>query len=67
MQVDESGHIMLFESAGGGVPWKEHLFSLEDTDPTPSPVLYVIFSGDKPNDWRVQCAPLSKMEPFANR
>jgi len=64
--VDKSGHIMLVES-GGGVPWEEHLFTIEDSDPSPSPVLYVLRAGDKADDWRVQCTSLSKLEPFANK
>ncbi|ESO91565.1 hypothetical protein LOTGIDRAFT_122169 [Lottia gigantea] len=53
--VDPSGEVMCFEK--GGVPWKEHLFNLEEELKAETPVKYVLYQ-DLTGQWRVQCVPL---------
>jgi uncharacterized UPF0160 family protein len=74
-QVHPSGAIMVLPKPG--VPWKDHLYTLEDESPS-SPeslpkVLYVLYpeaeitepAGPQPK-WRVQCVSVSK-DSFENR
>jgi hypothetical protein len=61
-QVDQSGRIIKFES--GGLPWKEHLFSLEShTEPT---ILYCLYEDEAKQSWRIQCVP-EKDASFTSR
>ncbi|QUC20274.1 uncharacterized protein UV8b_04515 [Ustilaginoidea virens] len=64
-RFDSEGRVLVFE--GQSVPWKDHLYSLEEEDGKPS-VLYVLYpestaSGAK---WRIQCVPESK-DSFVSR
>ncbi|OAA45694.1 MYG1 protein [Metarhizium rileyi] len=62
-EFDPEGRLLVFE--GQSVPWKDHLYSLEDGKPT---VLYVLYpESAKPGaKWRIQCVPESK-DSFASR
>ncbi|OAQ70706.1 hypothetical protein VFPPC_03137 [Pochonia chlamydosporia 170] len=62
-EFDPEGRVLVFE--GQSVPWKDHLYTLEDGKPT---VLYVLYpestaAGAK---WRIQCVPESK-DSFVSR
>ncbi|KAH7192956.1 metal-dependent protein hydrolase [Fusarium flagelliforme] len=62
-QYDEQGRILVLE--GQSVPWKDHLYTLEDGTPS---VLYVLYA-EKPEPgakWRIQCVPESK-DSFVSR
>lgn len=62
-QHDEQGRILVLE--GQSVPWKDHLYTLEDGTPS---VLYVLYA-EKPvpgAKWRIQCVPESK-DSFVSR
>ncbi|KAH7326205.1 MYG1 protein [Stachybotrys elegans] len=56
-QYDPEGRILVFD--GQSVPWKDHLYALEDGKPS---VLYVLYpESTKPDSkWRVQCVPESE-------
>lgn len=62
-EFDPQGRILVFD--GQSVPWKDHLFSLEDGNPT---VLYVLYpeKADPGSKWRIQCVPESK-DSFVSR
>ncbi|KAG5980459.1 hypothetical protein E4U55_004002 [Claviceps digitariae] len=53
-QFDPQGRVLVFE--GQSVPWKDHLYTLEDGTPS---VLYVLYpeSTAPGAKWRVQCVP----------
>ncbi|CAH0731437.1 unnamed protein product, partial [Brenthis ino] len=53
-KIHESGQILKFEC--GGLPWKEHLFDIEEALGIESEIKYVLFE-DK--SWRVQAVPVS--------
>ncbi|KAH6899728.1 metal-dependent protein hydrolase [Thelonectria olida] len=60
---DPQGRLLVLE--GQSVPWKEHLYNLEDGTPS---VLYVLYP-EKPGPgakWRIQCVPESK-DSFVSR
>ncbi|KAM6528251.1 Hypothetical protein NCS54_00682600 [Fusarium falciforme] len=62
-QYDEQGRILVLE--GQSVPWKDHLYALENEVPS---VLYVLYA-EKPEPgakWRIQCVPESK-DSFVSR
>jgi len=63
--ADESGKILIFESF---VPWKEHLFELEEENDLRGEKLplYVIYSDESNGSWRIQAIPIST-DSFANR
>ncbi|XP_059170286.1 MYG1 exonuclease-like isoform X2 [Physella acuta] len=61
--VDESGKIICLEA--GGLPWKDHLFTLEKELDISPPIIYVLFTDDN-GQWRVQCVPVS-LSSFENR
>ncbi|KAI3643450.1 hypothetical protein MP228_013005 [Amoeboaphelidium protococcarum] len=62
-KVDKSGKIMVFDQS---LPWKEHLFDLEQgLDIYEERPLYALYP-DQSNKWRVQCIPLQS-EGFTNR
>lgn len=50
-KVDPSGEIIELE--GGGCPWKEHLFELEEELKIEVPIKFVIYT-DQNSKWRVQ-------------
>ncbi|KAK0388269.1 hypothetical protein NLU13_4514 [Sarocladium strictum] len=60
---DSEGRILVFD--GSSVPWKDHLYNLEDGKPS---VLYVLYAeGSGPGSkWRIQCVPESK-DSFVSR
>lgn len=63
---DEQGRILVFD--GLSVPWKDHLYSLEEENPEAGKPLYVLYP-EKPTPdakWRVQCVPESK-DSFTSR
>lgn len=62
-QYDPEGRILVFE--GSSVPWKDHLYTLEDGKPS---VLYVLYAeGSSPGSkWRIQCVPETK-DSFISR
>ena len=52
----------------GGVPWKEHLFELEEENNLSgesSSIVYVIYT-DQSGMWRIQCVP-EQPRSFSNR
>lgn len=55
-EFDPEGRILVFE--GQSVPWKDHLYGLEDGKPS---VLYVLYpeSASPGAKWRIQCVPES--------
>ncbi|KAM4066143.1 UPF0160 protein C27H6.8 [Hirsutella rhossiliensis] len=60
---DPDGRLLVFD--GQSVPWKDHLYTLEDGRPQ---VLYVLYP-EKPEPgakWRIQCVPESK-DSFVSR
>ncbi|WZH43769.1 metal-dependent protein hydrolase [Fusarium acuminatum] len=62
-QYDGQGRLLVLE--GQSVPWKDHLYTLEDGTPS---VLYVLYA-EKPEPgakWRIQCVPESK-DSFVSR
>ncbi|UNI15809.1 hypothetical protein JDV02_002307 [Purpureocillium takamizusanense] len=67
--LDPEGRLLVLE--GAGVPWKDHLYTLEAAAAggAPSqPVLYVLYQ-EKPEPgakWRIQCVPESK-DSFVSR
>jgi len=64
--IDASGEIVCFPS--GGLPWKDHLLTVEtDLNLLPS-IKFVLFpeSDDKASRWRVQCVPVN-VGSFENR
>lgn len=66
LQYDPQGRILVFD--GQSVPWKDHLYTLEDADGGSSKVLYVLYP-EKPTPdakWRIQCVPESK-DSFQSR
>lgn len=62
-EFDPQGRVLVFD--GQSVPWKDHLYSLEDGNPS---TLYVLYP-EKPEPgakWRIQCVPESK-DSFVSR
>ncbi|KAH9496859.1 UPF0160 protein myg1, mitochondrial [Bulinus truncatus] len=62
-EIDPSGRIICLEE--GGVPWKDHLFLLEEELQIKPQIDYVLFA-DQNGDWRVQCVPKT-LGSFENR
>ncbi|KAG5934024.1 hypothetical protein E4U53_000790 [Claviceps sorghi] len=62
-RFDPEGRVLVFE--GQSVPWKDHLYDLEDGKPS---VLYVLYpeSAAPGAKWRIQCVPDSP-DSFASR
>jgi uncharacterized UPF0160 family protein len=68
LDTHPSGRIMRI---GAGIPWKEHLYSLEASDPSiteENNVLYVLYpeSDEENSKWRVQCVS-KEQGGFENR
>ena len=63
--VHPSGRVLNF--GNGGVPWKEHLFELEEEEglKEDSNILYTIYT-DQNGMWRIQCVPV-RARSFENR
>ncbi|KAI1088653.1 metal-dependent protein hydrolase [Rostrohypoxylon terebratum] len=61
LQYDPEGRIMVFE--GQSLPWKEHLYTIEEEDGnTDKKVLYVLYP-EKPRPdavWRIQAVPTTE-------
>ncbi|KAI1762176.1 metal-dependent protein hydrolase [Hypoxylon sp. FL1150] len=60
LQFDPEGRIMVLE--GQAVPWKDHLYTLEEQEGTDKKVLYVLYP-EKPvpgAKWRIQAVPVSE-------
>ncbi|XDG04060.1 hypothetical protein ABKA04_003675 [Annulohypoxylon sp. FPYF3050] len=60
LQYDPEGRIMVFE--GQSVPWKDHLYTLEEEAATDKKVLYVLYP-EKPRPdavWRIQAVPVTE-------
>ncbi|KAF2863999.1 metal-dependent protein hydrolase [Piedraia hortae CBS 480.64] len=57
---DSKGRIIVIPYRDSGVPWADHLFSLEDEAGTPGQVLYALFaeSGSPDSKWRVRAVSL---------
>lgn len=49
----------------GGVPWKDHIYNLEEELKIEKHIKYVLYS-DTSDKWRVQCVPL-RQGSFENR
>lgn len=66
LEHDKSGRILVFE--GQSVPWKDHLYTLEEKEGGDAKVLYVLYP-EKPTldaKWRIQAVPVSK-DSFESR
>ncbi|KAI6092155.1 metal-dependent protein hydrolase [Hypoxylon rubiginosum] len=66
LQFDPEGRIMVLE--GQAVPWKDHLYTLEEQEGTDKKVLYVLYP-EKPvpgAKWRIQAVPVTK-DSFQSR
>jgi uncharacterized UPF0160 family protein len=63
-KYDAEGRVLVLE--GGGVPWKDHLYTLEGDKPSVLYVLYPEKSGDASSKWRIQCVPESA-DSFTSR
>ncbi|KAL2162386.1 hypothetical protein VTH06DRAFT_7299 [Thermothelomyces fergusii] len=59
-EYDSQGRIMVLKRQS--VPWKDHLYTLEEAQPESGKVLYVLYP-EKPtpgSKWRIQCVPEAK-------
>lgn len=66
LEYDSEGRILVFD--GQSVPWKDHLYTLEEQENGGAKVLYVLYP-EKPTPdakWRIQCVPESK-DSFQSR
>lgn len=66
LEHDPKGRILVFD--GQSVPWKDHLYALEEQDGGDAKVLYVLYP-EKPTPeakWRIQAVPISK-DSFQSR
>lgn len=66
LEYDALGRILVFD--GQSVPWKDHLYTLEEQEGTENKVLYVLYPEKPAPDakWRIQCVPESK-DSFQSR
>ena len=64
-KYDSKGRIMVFED---GVPWKDHLYTIEAERGTEGEILYVLYpsSGPGQQPWRIQAVSVSK-DSFESR
>jgi uncharacterized UPF0160 family protein len=53
------GSWVLLHACQGGVPWKEHLFALEEELGVAKPILYVLYEDEREEKWRIQAVPPS--------
>ncbi|VDM07654.1 unnamed protein product [Wuchereria bancrofti] len=64
--VDKSGQIFCLE--GGGMPWKDHFFLIEEQFHLKNDdIIYVIYEDNVNSQWRVQAIPVNERQPFENR
>uniref|UniRef100_A0A915B2C2 Regulator of microtubule dynamics protein 1 n=1 Tax=Parascaris univalens TaxID=6257 RepID=A0A915B2C2_PARUN len=64
--IDKSGQILALDK--GGVPWKEHFFTLEkEHNLLNAQITYIVFADTTSDDWRVQAIPLDEKATFENR
>lgn len=66
LQHDPKGRIVVFD--GQAVPWKDHLYTLEEEEAGEDKVLYVLYP-EKPTPdakWRIQAVPVTK-DSFQSR
>uniref|UniRef100_A0A0R3QSE0 UPF0160 protein MYG1, mitochondrial n=1 Tax=Brugia timori TaxID=42155 RepID=A0A0R3QSE0_9BILA len=64
--VDKSGQIFCLE--GGGMPWKDHFFLIEEQFHLKNDdIIYVIYEDNVNAQWRVQAIPVNERQPFENR
>lgn len=66
LEYDPKGRVLVFE--GLSVPWKDHLYTLEQNEGGDAKVLYVLYP-EKPTPdakWRIQAVPVSK-DSFESR
>ena len=58
-QYDPQGRIMVFEE---GVPWKDHLYTIEEENNAQGELLYVLYPGTGPGEqpWRIQAVGVDK-------
>ncbi|KAI0164483.1 metal-dependent protein hydrolase [Hypoxylon sp. FL1284] len=66
LQFDPEGRVMVLE--GQAVPWKDHLYTLEEQQGAEQKVLYVLYPEKPAPDakWRIQAVPVSK-DSFESR
>jgi len=59
LEYDAAGRILVFD--GQSVPWKDHLYTLEENEGGDAKVLYVLYPESPRPDakWRIQCVPES--------
>ena len=66
LEYEENGRLLVFD--GQSVPWKDHLYTLEEKYVGDAKVLYVLYP-EKPTPgakWRIQAVPVSK-DSFESR
>lgn len=65
-EYDPRGRVMVME--GQSVPWKDHLYTLEEAEGVEDKVLYVLYAEKPVPDakWRVQTVPVTK-DSFQSR
>ena len=64
-ECDPKGRVLVFEE---GVPWKDHLYTVEAEHKAEGEVLYVLYPGSGPGQqpWRIQAVGISK-DSFESR
>ena len=68
-QYDAKGRIVVIpQTADGGAPWADHLYSFEEESGMEGQVLYVLFAenGEKDSKWRMRAVSAGK-DSFENR
>lgn len=66
LEFDPEGRVMVLE--GQSVPWKDHLYTLEEQDSANKKVMYVLYAEKPVPDakWRIQAVPVTK-DSFQSR
>jgi uncharacterized UPF0160 family protein len=66
LEYDPTGRILVFD--GQSVPWKDHLYTLEEREGGEAKILYVLYPEKPVPDakWRIQCVPVTK-DSFESR
>lgn len=64
-KYDDRGRLLVFE---GGLPWKDHLYTLEAENSSEEKVLYVLYpeGSHEGAKWRIQAVPVTK-DSFESR
>ncbi|VDK22090.1 unnamed protein product, partial [Anisakis simplex] len=63
--IDPSGQILVLEK--GGVPWKEHFFTLEkELNLEGAQITYIVYGDSTSDSWRVQAIPVDEKSAFEN-